>query len=138
MATLDGLITPLVETTGDIRTGIQELNISTLAFAITGIPAALAGLVFAYDQLALDSMGGARAGAIFQGATGVAGFATLIAVSARLDGRDSIHIFEIMPSVIGVGLSGVVLAYYLTPPSSLMQPYVQALSRAGIPTGGSA
>ena len=56
MATLDGIISPLYETAGAIRTGIQNTNISTLLFAVTGVPAFLAGSVWAYDTLGMDSM----------------------------------------------------------------------------------
>jgi len=138
MATLDGLITPLYETTGQIRTTIQNADVSTVAFAVTGIPAALAGLVWGYNALELDSMGGATANTMFQGATGVAGFLTLVAVSQKLDGRDSIHFLEIAPAVAAVGASGVLLAYWLTPPSDVMTPYFDALARAGVPIGGGA
>ena len=138
MATLDGVITPLYETSASVREAIQNANLSTLTFAITGIPAALAGLVWGYDALDLDSMGGATAGTMFQGATGIAGFLTLVAVSQKLDGRSSIHFLEILPAIVGVGLSGVALAYLLTPPSGIMTPYFEALKRAGVPTGGAA
>lgn len=139
MGTLDGVVDTVYDTGGSIRTGIQSANISTLLFAVTGVPAALAGLVWGYDTLGMDSMGGATANTLFQGATGVAGFLTLAAVSSKLDGRDDIHAFEIAPAVLSVGVSGVILAYYLTPPSDILDRFgfTSALRKAGV-TGGAA
>lgn len=135
MSVLQGVVSSVHDTSQGIQTAVQNAETSTLLLLVTGIPAAGALAVYASDQLGLASMGGATANTMFQGATGIAGFATLIAVSQKLDGRDDIHFIEILPAVLATGISGVAFAYLLTPPSRLGNAWLEIARNGGFDVG---
>mgnify|MGYP007117005360 CR=1 FL=1 len=103
---------------------------------LTGVPFLLAAGTYAVGPLGLSNMEPATATAVFKGATGVGGFATMLIVSKLLESEGgTFHFAEVLPSILGVGLAGVAAAWVFTPPN--LNRYTggawdSAVSKAGL------
>ena len=106
MATLDNLV-------AGVSSNLRSLSNSVGAapawvVGLTGVPFLLAAGTYAFGSLGLSSMEPATATALFNGATGVGGFATMLIVSKLLESEGgTFHFAEVLPSILGVGLAGL-------------------------------
>lgn len=137
MATLDNVLSGVA---GNLRNLSASVGAAPLwVVGLTGVPFLLAAGTYAFGSIGLGSMEPATATALFNGATGVGSFATMLLVSRMLeDVGGSFHFAEVLPSILAVGLAGVGAAYVFTPPNlqRFLGPAWDQATKAANLTGG--